>query len=56
MLTIVYNLSQARNDARESLKLADLRAIVQKSIAALEEWHNVHTTPSKTAVKVLEQL
>jgi hypothetical protein len=54
MLTLVYNLWQAQNDARESLKLADPRAIVQKSIAALEEWHNVHTTPSKTAIKVSE--
>jgi hypothetical protein len=37
-MTVIYNLWQARNDAREYIK-----SIVLKSGVALEEWKNIAT-------------
>jgi ribonuclease HI len=49
--TLIYNLWQARNDARETQQLQDPAAIVRKSIAAVEEWHSLRARPANTATK-----
>jgi ribonuclease HI len=49
----VYNLWLARNDARESRKIEDPKSIVQKSVAGVEKWMNIHCT-AKPKAKVVE--
>lgn len=49
--TLIYNLWQARNNARESQQLQDPAAIVRRSIAAVEEWHSLKTVPTTTATR-----
>jgi ribonuclease HI len=49
--TLIYNLLQARNDARESQEMQDPAVIVRKSIAAVEEWHSLRTRPTATATR-----
>jgi hypothetical protein len=49
--TLIYNLWQARNDARESQQLQDPAVIARKSIAAVEEWLSLRAAPVTTATK-----
>jgi hypothetical protein len=53
ILMMVYNLWLARNDARESRKIEDPKSIVQKSVAGVEKWMNIHCT-AKPKAKVVE--
>jgi ribonuclease HI len=48
-MMVIYNLWQARNDARESQLIADPTSVVLKTAAALEEWKEVHKISSHAA-------
>jgi hypothetical protein len=41
MFTMIYNLWQARNDARETKQMQDPKTIVLRTAAALEEWRGL---------------
>jgi hypothetical protein len=45
----IYNIWQARNDARESQLIADPNSVVPKTATSLEEWREVHKTSSPAA-------
>jgi ribonuclease HI len=47
---MLYNLWQARNEARENEKLADPRTVAMRTIAAVEEWQIVHQKAPVAAV------
>jgi ribonuclease HI len=40
-IMVLYQLWLARNDAREEVRIADPRAIIQKSFFLLEEWQGI---------------
>jgi ribonuclease HI len=54
MFTMIYNLWQARNDARETKQMQDPKTIVLRTATALEEWRGLMVKPLSvpSAVKV----
>jgi hypothetical protein len=52
-MMLIYNLWQARNDARESKRIEDPRNLVKKTLDMVEEWFNTHcnSTPASTRTK-----
>ena len=54
MITMLYCLWQARNDARESKVIADPRTITLRVCAAVQDWKNVQKPRRDTAAKPTE--
>jgi hypothetical protein len=54
-ITMLYNLWIARNDARETKKLAYLKSVAMKTIAGVEEWHNLHAPSTTMSAKQKER-
>jgi hypothetical protein len=54
MFMMLYYLWRARNDARETQKLQDLKAVAMKIVVAVEEWRNIHVNPPNLSNKKVE--
>jgi ribonuclease HI len=54
MITMLYNLWQARNDARESQKLADPKSVATRTVAGIEEWKSAQTVAPSVSVNLNE--
>jgi ribonuclease HI len=52
---LIYNLWLARNDAREVQRIQDLGQIVQKVVAAVEEWRNLKAVAPRPTTRVVER-
>jgi hypothetical protein len=53
MMLLVYNLWLARNEARDSDRIADPADIVRKTLAGLEEWFLANNmAPKENSAKV----
>jgi ribonuclease HI len=53
--TLIYNLWLARNDARESGQIQNPIAVVEKTVAAVEEWRNRDSRSHAITTIVAEQ-
>lgn len=53
--TMIYNLWQARNDAREKKMLVDPKTVAMRTVAAVEECRNIQTPQNVATAKPKER-
>jgi hypothetical protein len=55
MMMLLYNLWQARNEARETERIEDPKTIAKRTVAGIEEWAQVHTSKPGEPTRVVER-